>query len=137
MMKEQSITLPLRLWQEMKAQVSAGAPLETCGLLAGHNDQAEAVYPISNTRKSPVKFRMDPYEQLQAFEDIEKSGLKLLAIYHSHPTGPEIPSPTDIEESRYNVACLIWSARNDEWQVRAFWLDKTFAAEMPLYISEM
>lgn len=136
-MKPEKLNLPLRLWREMREQVSAATPREACGLIAGRGDQAEGIYPISNALNSPVRFRMDPYEQLKAFEAIEESGLELVAIYHSHPRGPEIPSQTDIEEARYEAAALIWSPRGNEWQARAFWLDETSATEIPLDISVM
>ncbi len=137
MMKPERINLPVRLWREMREQVSAAAPREACGLIAGRGSQAEGIYPISNALNSPVRFRMDPYEQLKAFEAIEESGLELIAIYHSHPRGPETPSQTDIDEARYEVASLIWSPRGNEWQARAFWLDENSATEIPLDISVM
>lgn len=136
-MRPSQIKLPLRLWQQMKLQVSAEAPLEACGLVAGRADRAEVVHPISNLLKSQVRYRMDPYQQLNAFEKIEEAGLELIAIYHSHPRGPEVPSQTDIDEARYEVASLIWSPHNGEWQVRAFWLDETSVTEIPLDISVM
>lgn len=134
-MKIDRISIPLALWQEMEHHVRAEAPLEACGLIAGHGNRAGIIYPVANTLKSPVRFRMDPYEQLQAFERIEEAGLDLVAIYHSHPTGPETPSPTDIDELRYDVPYLIWSPRKGAWQARAFRLDKGNAAELGLELS--
>lgn len=137
MMKHSQILLPRPCWLQMSRQVEAEAPLEACGLLAGVGNRVEAIYPITNALKSPVRFRMDPYEQLQAFEGIEKSGLELVAIYHSHPGGPETPSLTDIAEWRYDLPCLILFPSGGEWRARAFWLDTGHAAELGLYISEM
>jgi [CysO sulfur-carrier protein]-S-L-cysteine hydrolase len=134
-MKIDQISIPLELWQEMEHHVRAEAPLEACGLIAGYGNRAGIIYPVTNTLKSPVRFRMDPYEQLQAFERIEETGLELVAIYHSHPTGPETPSLTDIDELRYDVPYLIWSPREGAWQARAFWLDKGNAAELGLELS--
>jgi proteasome lid subunit RPN8/RPN11 len=135
-MKHQKIILPRQLWQAMREQVSHDAPLESCGLVAGRGQRAEQVYPITNMLASPVRFRMEPREQLQAFEAIETCGLELLAIYHSHPSGPEIPSETDLEESQYEVVNLIWSPRDDNWQARAFWLEKNKAREIQVVIQE-
>lgn len=135
-MKPQKITLPRQLWQTMREQVSNDAPLESCGLVAGRGERAEQVCPITNMLASPVRFRMEPREQLQAFEAIEAHGLELLAIYHSHPNGPEIPSKTDLEESLYDVVNLIWSPRNGEWSLRAFWLEKNKATEIPIMMQD-
>ena len=99
-------------WGAMCVHVKNNAPLEACGLLAGKNNSVEKVFFITNQAKSPVKFRMDPTEQLNALEWIDSNGLDLLAIFHSHPTGPEMVSATDIEEAAYPVVNIIWSPNN-------------------------
>jgi proteasome lid subunit RPN8/RPN11 len=39
---------------------------------------------------------------------LEKEGMALLAIYHSHPKGPAFPSPTDLQEARWRVPYVIF-----------------------------
>jgi proteasome lid subunit RPN8/RPN11 len=136
-MKTDRIRLPRRLWLEMLEQVQRAAPLEACGLLAGNGIQAEALYAVPNILQSPVQFRMDPYAQLQAFESIEVAGLELLAIYHSHPAGPGVPSETDIREVRYEAVVLICSPHDGNWQARAFWINQLQFAELPLEIIDL
>jgi proteasome lid subunit RPN8/RPN11 len=136
MMKPRQIIIPRNLWQFMREQVIREAPFEACGLVAGHGRLAKKIYPVTNMLASPVRFRMEPHEQLAAFDDIEACGLELIAIYHSHPTGPETPSETDMQESHYEVVNLIWSPRDGEWSVRAFWLEKAMAAEIPVEIQD-
>ena len=92
-------------------------------MLAGKNDRVEKVILVRNQAQSPVRFVMDPYEQLQAFDWIESNGLDLLGIFHSHPAGPETASATDIAEAAYEVVHLIWSRKQDRWQVRGFWIE--------------
>ena len=108
---------------EMIQHVREQAPLEACGLLAGKNDRVEKVLLVRNQAQSPVRFVMDPYQQLEAFEWIESHGLDLLGIFHSHPAGPETPSATDIAEAAYEVVHLIWSRPNGQWEARGFWLE--------------
>ncbi len=110
-------------WQTMREHVDAQAPLEACGLLAGINDQVQAVLLIANQAQSPARFRMDPLEQLQAFEWMDAHGLDLVGIFHSHPAGPETASATDIAEAAYEVIHVIWSRPQGEWQARAFWIE--------------
>ena len=55
-------------WNIMRAHVQAHAPLEACGLLAGKNNRVEKVLLLENQAKSRVKFRMNPKEQLEAFQ---------------------------------------------------------------------
>jgi proteasome lid subunit RPN8/RPN11 len=69
----------------MSADVESRAPQEACGLLAGKGDITLEVIPITNELHSTVRFRMDPIEQLRAFQLIDDQGLELVGIYHSHP----------------------------------------------------
>lgn len=120
----------------MLEYVDEHVPLEACGLLAGKNDRAEKVIPVRNQAQSPVRFVMDPYEQLQAFDWIESNGLELLGIFHSHPAGPETASQTDIAEAAYEVVHLIWSRWGNRWQARGFWIENGAATEVLLQIVE-
>jgi proteasome lid subunit RPN8/RPN11 len=131
-----SLLLSKNHWQEMLNHVYQNAPLEACGLLAGKNDRVGKVILIRNQTQSPVRFVMDPYEQLQAFEWIDSSGLDLLGIFHSHPAGPETTSATDIAEAAYEVIHLIWSPIQGHWQARGFWIENGTATEVPLQIVE-
>jgi proteasome lid subunit RPN8/RPN11 len=121
-------------WQTMQQHVAACVPQEGCGLLAGQGDRVQAVIPITNAAHSPVRFRMDPEEQVGAFRRIEAQGWELVGIFHSHPAGPETPSPTDLRESAYEVAQLIWTHQAGLWQVRGFWLTGIKFEELGLEI---
>ena len=81
-----------------------------------------------------MKFRMDPKEQLEAFEWIESNGLELLGIFHSHPTGPGTASATDIEEAAYPVVHIIWDGSNNQWRARGFWIEAKKITEVTLNI---
>lgn len=116
--------------------VNTHVPLEACGLLAGKNDRVEDVLLIRNQAQSPVRFVMDPYEQLNAFEWIESNELDLLGIFHSHPAGPETASPTDIAEATYEVVNIICSQANGQWKLRGFWIENGRSVEVTLQIVE-
>lgn len=121
-------------WDRMRIHVEACAPLEACGLLAGKDDWAREVFLITNQAQSPVRFRMDPVEQLDAFNRMESRGLDLLGIFHSHPAGPETVSPTDIAEAAYPVVQLIWSRPNGIWKARGFWIENGQTTEVKLQL---
>ena len=115
------IILTENQWRSMLADVQLRAPEEACGLLGGKDNQVLAVVPIANIAKSRTRFRMEPGEQLRAFQQFEAQGLEIFGIYHSHPAGPGQPSETDIAEDYYpDAAYLIWSRHNDNWECRAF-----------------
>jgi proteasome lid subunit RPN8/RPN11 len=133
---KQPLTISKTHWQEMLAYVEQNAPLESCGLLAGKNDQVGKVIFVRNQAQSPARFVMDPYEQLKAFDWIESNGLDLLGIFHSHPVGPETASAADIAEAAYEVVYLIWSRKQDYWIARGFWIENGTATEVHLQIAD-
>ena len=111
------------VWISMQGHMEGLFPQEACGLLAGRNRYAELMIPVTNELGSSVRFRMEPLELLNALEHIDSLGLEMLAIFHSHPKGPETPSPSDIAEAEYPVVNIIWSPVNQEWQARGFWIE--------------
>ena len=133
---KQELKLSANHWQNMLDHVDQNAPLEACGLLAGKNNRVENVILIRNQAQSPVRFVMDPYEQLQAFAWIDSHGLELLGIFHSHPAGPETASMTDIAEAAYEVVHVIWSRNPTGWRARGFWIENGSATEVSLQILE-
>jgi len=124
------------LLNEMQEYVTRYAPLEACGLLAGKKDRVEKMIGVRNQAQSPVRFVMDPYEQLTAFDLIESNRMTLLGIFHSHPAGPETVSPTDIAEAAYEVIHVILSQKSDKWTARGFWIENREAREVTLQIVE-
>ena len=126
------LKLTSRQLEIMRVHVDSSLPLEACGLLTGAGDTVQEVLPVRNGASSPVRFRMDPVEQLRAFSWMESRGLDLLGIFHSHPAGPEVPSPTDIAESAYSVVQLIWSYAQGAWKVRGFWIENGRLSDVKL-----
>ena len=63
--------------------------------------------PVENMLHSPVRFQMEPSAQFKALLNIEEAGQELLAIFHSHPTGPARPSETDVAEFYYPGALVL------------------------------
>lgn len=120
----------------MLEHVRRCAPDEACGLLRGKWDEVCQVYPISNIARSPDRFRMDPVQQVEALMHIEERG-QLVAIYHSHPSGPTTPSELDIKEAAYPEAVyLVWAKQEEEWQCRAFLMLPKGPREIPIHLAE-
>lgn len=136
-MDDHSLTLKREHMFTMQRHINIQAPLEACGLLGGKNGIVELVLPVKNAAESRVRFQMDPKAQLRAFEQIESEGLEIVAIFHSHPKGPSVPSPTDIAEASYEVVNIIWSKVGRRWQARGFWIEDGHAAEVPIMVIEV
>jgi proteasome lid subunit RPN8/RPN11 len=136
-MDNHSLTLKRAHMFAMQRHINVEAPLEACGLLGGKNGVAELILPVKNAAGSRVRFRMDPKAQLRAIEQIESEGLEIVAIFHSHPKGPSVPSPTDIVEASYQVVNIIWSKAGRRWQARGFWIEDGHAAEVPLTVIDV
>ena len=121
-------------YDEILRHVAEHVPFEACGLLAGKEGKVEKVILVRNQAQSPTRYVMDPYEQLQAFEWIDSHGLDLIGIFHSHPAGPEMVSPTDIQEAAYDVVYVVCSRLDGMWKMSGFWIENGQAQEVPLSI---
>ena len=119
------LLLRVEHWELMLADILGRNFEEACGLVAGIDQTSCAVYPVTNELHSPVRFRMDPEQQLKYFNQIEDENWQLLAIYHSHLQGPFEPSAIDIAEANYpGVINLIWSNTSGEWDCQGFLIEQ-------------
>jgi proteasome lid subunit RPN8/RPN11 len=131
-----SLSLSTEQLQQMITHVNSQVPFEACGLLAGNNSKVKTVLEVTNQAQSAVQFVMDPIEQLNAFEWIESNGQELIGIFHSHPTGPETVSPTDIAQAAYAVVHVILARRDDgSWHARGFWIKDGAYDEVALQVT--
>jgi proteasome lid subunit RPN8/RPN11 len=78
---------------------AAGLPNEACGMLAGKNGTVEKVYPMRNAKPGPDYYEMEPEEQFRVMKDIRDSGLEMIGLFHSHPTGQAYPSSVDVAQA--------------------------------------
>ncbi len=123
-------------YEALIEQARAAHPLETCGLMGGNDNRVWQLYPVENIRSSPIEYEMDPTGQLRAMLDMEEKGWELMAIYHSHPHGPQMPSATDVDqayypESAYVIISLLSQHRPT---IRAFNIVSDRVTEIPLYV---
>ena len=88
-----SLILPVSIHSKIISNLEKHLPEEACGLITGKGNLARHHFSITNGLHSPYRFQMDGSEMLNVFEWSEKHDQMLLGIYHSHPNGPENPSP--------------------------------------------
>jgi proteasome lid subunit RPN8/RPN11 len=126
------LQIPRRLFEEMLEQARHEYPNECCGLFAGSIftiadsltvGNVERRYPLRNAAASPVEYLSDDRAMFEAVRDMRRLGLEVLAVYHSHPTSPPVPSRTDRERNySEEVVNLIISLQSAQPEVRGWWL---------------
>jgi proteasome lid subunit RPN8/RPN11 len=124
------------LYEQMIDHARAEAPNECCGMIGGRDGDVVKVYRATNVEHSHLRFMIDPKEQLQIDQDIEKAGLELTAIYHSHTRTAPRPSETDIIFAKLwpGVLWVIVGLANEEPEVRLWRIDDGQATEAELVV---
>jgi proteasome lid subunit RPN8/RPN11 len=130
------LTLTPAQWQEIVAHVESERPNEACGLLGGEGGIVRKVYPGENILHSPVAYEMDPRRQVEIMVEIESAGWELSGIYHSHPGGPPVPSPTDVARAYYpeSIFVILAPEAGGEWRGRAFRIEDGRVEEVMLRV---
>jgi [CysO sulfur-carrier protein]-S-L-cysteine hydrolase len=128
------VQISRELMAEMIQHALAGRPNEACGLLAGTPTRATRFYPATNTEASPVRYLMDPKEQLHIMQDIEDRGWILLGIFHSHTRSAARPSQTDVTYAYYPDTLYIIASLSDPERVdvRAYHIVDGQVSEEPI-----
>jgi proteasome lid subunit RPN8/RPN11 len=113
-------------------------PLESCGILAGKTGKITKFYPMVNTKKSPSSYLMQPEEQLRVFQEIEKEGLELSAIYHSHTHTAAFPSERDVDYAFYpgSLILIISLMEKEVPQIGAFQIEKRRIEKKKIKVTE-
>lgn len=103
------------------AHAKKEVPLEACGYLAQKDNQIIEYYALKNMDQRHDHFTMDAKEQFAAVQDMRSKGLKLAAVYHSHPETPARPSPEDIRLAcDPEISYVIVSLKNNKPTVKFF-----------------
>lgn len=125
------------LFKEMVEHGLREFPNEACGLLAGKDGVPVRFIALKNLDASPVSYRLDPKEQLQAFDRMDDDGHELLGIFHTHTHSEAYPSETDQKLAFYPDAYyLVMSLSDREHPVlRAFRILEGEVAEEELAIA--
>ena len=130
------LLIPRALYEEMVAQARAELPNECCGLLGGVFEEAGPGggrvgrvvrrYPLVNAAASPRLFESDPRSMFDADRDMRRNKLEVLAVYHSHPTSPPVPSRKDLERNySEQVMNLIIGLTGETPEARGWWLTES------------
>ncbi|MBF0425077.1 MAG: M67 family metallopeptidase [Magnetococcales bacterium] len=100
-------TIPRTIVNHILGHAQRTAPLECVGLLSGKERQISGWHPLPNIAQDSRRFLADPEAQIALFRDLREKGREVVAIYHSHPEGPLLPSLTDLDWSAYPDALYL------------------------------
>jgi proteasome lid subunit RPN8/RPN11 len=134
------LVIPQNLHDEIVVHAQSELPNECCGVLAGtiENDVGTVTYrfAVRNDLASPVTYHTNARDLLLASRAARETGTEWLAIYHSHPSSPAVPSRTDLAENTYGttVAHVIVSLADEEPALRGWWLGDERSQEAELVI---
>ena len=126
-------------YEKIVAHAEKEAPVEACGLIAGHIENGERfiekVYILTNTDHAEEHFTLDPKEQLAAVKDMRANGLTPLGNWHSHPVSPSRPSDEDKRLAYDSTASyMILSLMDDTPVLNSFHIENNTAAKEELVI---
>jgi [CysO sulfur-carrier protein]-S-L-cysteine hydrolase len=121
----------------MVAHCLAGRPNEACGIIAESEGRSAKVFRMSNASASPLRYALDPREQLAVYRKIDEQGWDLGAVFHSHTRTEAYPSPTDVRLASEDVPYVIVSLASDEPVIRAFRIIKESWTDTDGHIEEI
>ena len=118
-----ALRIPAAIYADLRRHAARMPNEEVCGLLAGRCGVVDRLVEVANIADDRARrFEMDPAAQIAAFRDIDASGQSLVAVYHSHPRGPNYPSAVDLDLHFYPEAmmAILCPWRDDRLAVRVF-----------------
>jgi proteasome lid subunit RPN8/RPN11 len=138
------IQIPRDVLAAIASHARAEAPRECCGLLlgtakaAGDGPAVRRAEPTRNLAPGQTRYDIDPADHFRILRNARRTGLTVLGAYHSHPTSPPVPSPTDLMEALpnflYVIATLVPTTGSLEDAMRAYVLAEAAFREIRLVI---
>ncbi len=100
-----TLVLDPRHLASIRRHGEADYPAEACGLIGGaiegERKVAVQLVPLANQRTDSVRNRylIDPDSFRRAEERLDRDGLAVIGVYHSHPDHAPVPSAFDREHA--------------------------------------
>lgn len=134
-MKE--VVIPREMANRILYLAQSSSDVEVCGLIGGKAGTLCTLYPVENIAGDPAHvFEMDPAMQIDAMRQMRDNNEDLVAIYHSHPTAPAMPSQIDIKQAAYPQAVYLIVSLNTEGvlEMRGFMIEPDKVQEIDLVV---
>lgn len=97
------VVVPALVRRGIYAHARRERPRECCGLLVGSAGRIAFAVACANTAAEPTRYRVDERQHLDLRRILRTTfpALHIIGVYHSHPYGDPVPSPTDVAEAYY------------------------------------
>ena len=130
-----NLSLGPGLLEEVMEHAKKSYPHEGCGLLVGRGGASRFI-PMENVQATSTEYEMDPGQLIGVLRDLRETGEELVAIYHSHPSGPARPSKSDIERAYYPEAAhlIVSLADSESPRTAAFRIIEGEAFEIEIHV---
>ncbi len=130
--QENPLRLPKCLVEALLAHARSTPDVEVCGLVSLTKQGIYKAYAVSNVApNSSCRYDMNPKELIDVMRALREDDETLLAIYHSHPFSPPLPSQTDIDEAHYSDTIYIIISLSSKPHLAAFRIRDGCAEELP------
>jgi len=113
------------LAEEMIQHCRDGRPNEACGMVGAKAGETVKVFKMANAAQSPVRYSLEPTEQLAVYNTLDEQGWDLGGVFHSHTHTEAYPSPTDVRLASEDVPYVIVSLAAEPAEIRAFRIIKS------------
>ncbi len=128
-----ALTIPEPVFRAMVDHCLRESPLECCGVLGGSGRVVDSLHAFRNHLASETLYEADPQDVIVAVRELRERGAEFVALYHSHPRWPAIPSKTDLRRNYYgDLPRIIVSLQSDPPVTRAWRLDAETYEEIPI-----
>ncbi len=94
-----AIRIEAAVLDAVRRHAEEAAPDECCGLLIGRPDEIEQSRRARNATPGPTRFQIHPADHFAAIREARARDRQVVGAYHSHPSSPAVPSPTDVARS--------------------------------------
>ena len=122
-----TLLLGLRHLEAVHHHGEADYPREACGLIggtiAGDRKIAVETVPLRNARTDALRnrFLIDPEAFRRAQARLDRDGLEVIGVYHSHPDHPAAPSAYDRAHAWPWLSYLILEVRRGKaWEAKSW-----------------
>ena len=119
----QKIIFSQSILEGLREHAENEQPNESCAMLFGKEDSVSDAFLTENVKESPVNFAISNEQLIEGYKKAEEKNLKVIGIFHSHPSSEAFPSNTDKKFMETNpVVWIIYSGISKDF--RAFVLEQ-------------